>query len=125
MDNLNVSLSLFNRIPNIIRADLISECFEDLFFDRKSQSATKFILLSISLEATNYYPSRSAINRRKEERKNQHMRNDQRRLCDELIKYQVEQNKSKKNGEWKDAQTPDELGKNSESRYAIINQRKA
>ena len=30
MDNLNVSLSLFNRIPNIIRADLISECFEDL-----------------------------------------------------------------------------------------------
>ena len=77
MYNLNVSLSLFNRIPIVIRADLISEYFEDL-----------------RLQIGIIRADQKLPDERKNE-KNQHMRKDQRRLCDGLIKYQVEQYEEK------------------------------
>ena len=77
MDNLNLSLSLFNRIPIVIRGDLISECFEDM----RQQSVIIRSDQKLSDERKN--------------KKIQRVRNDRRRFCDELIKYQVEPYKQK------------------------------
>ena len=98
MDNLNLSLSLFNRISIVIRADLISERFEVL-----------------RLQIVIIWADQKLSDERKDD-KIQHVQNDRRRLRDELIKYQVEQYEQKQKimREWKNSQTPDDVSKNSE-----------